>query len=243
MGKLLFTERFAFSETDSVLVIGLGRFGLSVALSLLALDHEVMGIDIDESRVQDYAHKLTHAVQADATNIQVLRQLGAADFSHAIVGIGSNLSASLMTVMALTELGIKDIWVKATNEEHGRIAERIGAHHVVYPEAAMGERVAHLVSGKLIDYIEFEDGFSIAKIQTPNFMFNQTLEQSRVRELHQVTVVGIKRLNQDFSYAKPDSLVLEGDLLIVAGTTKSIERFSGLLKLARKPKRRQQGKL
>lgn len=237
MDKFLFTERFAFSATDSVLVIGLGRFGTAVAMSLVALGHEVMGIDVDEDIVQEWSHRLTHAVQADSTNVQVMRQLGAADFSHAIVGIGGNLSASLLTVMALSELGIKDIWVKATNDAHGRIAERIGAHHVVHPEAAMGERVAHLVSGKMIDFIEFDDGFAIAKIQSPDFCHNKTLAQSQIRESHHITVVGVKRLNQDFTYAKPDTHILPGDLLIVAGATKSIEKFCAHISSARKSRR------
>ena len=237
LGNFLFTERFAFSASDSVLVIGLGRFGGSVAQSLMALGHEVMGIDIDEERVQDWSHRLTHAVQADSSNVDILRQLGAADFSHAIIGIGSNLSASLLTVMAMTELGIKDIWVKATNTAHGQIAERIGAHHVVYPEAAMGERVAHLISGKMIDFIEFDDGFAIAKLQAPAFCHNMTLDESRVRELHDITVVGVKRLNEDFTYAKPETFIKVGDLLIVSGPTKAIEKFAAKIHQNKKTKR------
>ena len=136
MGKL-FTEQFAFSQGDSVVVIGLGRFGGAVAKSLMSLGHDVMGIDRDAEPVQAWADRLTHAVQADATQVMVMRQLGVADFRHAIVGIGDNLAASLMTLMALTELGVADIWVKALTEEHGKIAQRMGAHHVVYPEADM----------------------------------------------------------------------------------------------------------
>ena len=226
LGKFLFTERHAFSATDSVLVIGLGRFGSAVAQSLITLGHEVMGIDVDEEKVQEWSHRLTHAVQADATNVDTMRQLGAADFSHAIVGIGDNLSASLLAVMALSELRVRDIWVKASNAAHGRIAERIGAHHVVYPEAAMGERVAHLVSGKMIDFIEFDDGFAIAKIQSPAFCHDMTLDESRIRELHHITVVGVKRQNEDFTYAKPDTTIKPGDLLIVSGPTRAIEKFS-----------------
>ena len=235
LDNFLFTERFAFSASDSVLVVGLGRFGSSVAQSLVTLGHEVMGIDIDEERVQDWSHRLTHAIQADSSNVDILRQLGAADFSHAIVGIGDNLSASLLTVMAMTELGIKDIWVKATNTAHGQIAERIGAHHVVYPEAAMGERVAHLISGKMIDFIEFDDGFAIAKLQAPTLCHNLTLDESRIRELHDITVVGVKRLNEDFTYAKPETFIKPGDLLIVSGTTASIEKFAAKTNQNKRP--------
>jgi trk system potassium uptake protein len=226
LGKL-FTEQFAFGQGDSVVVIGLGRFGGAVAQSLISLGHDVMGIDRDAGPVQAWADRLTHAVQADATNEMVMRQLGVADFRHAIVGIGDNLAASLMTLMALTELGVGDIWVKALTEDHGKIAQRMGAHHVVFPEADMGERVAHLISGRMIDYIELDDGFAIAKIHAPALTFGQTLGQSGVREKFGVTVVGIKRPGDDFQHATPDSRVQSGDLLIVSGPTDRVEKFAG----------------
>lgn len=208
-------------------MIGLGRFGSSVAQSLMRLGHDVMGIDKDAESVHAWADLLTHAVQADSTNTMVLRQLGVADFAHAIVGIGTDLAASLMTIMALTELGIKDIWVKALTTEHGHIAQRIGAHHVVHPEADMGERVAHLISGRMVDFIEFDDGFGIAKIHAPTATHNHTLAESNVRGEFGVTVVGLKRANEDFQHAKPETLVLPGDLLIVSGSTHRIQKFAG----------------
>lgn len=223
----LFTEQFAFSKGDSVVVIGLGRFGSAVAQSLMRLGHDVMGIDRDVEPVQYWADLLTHAVQADSTNVNVMRQLGVADFSHAIVGIGSDLAASLMTIMALTELGIRDIWVKAMTAEHGQIAQRIGAHHVVYPEANMGERVAHLITGRMMDFIEFDDGFAIAKIHAPVPTHNHALSESGVREKFGVTVVGIKRANEDFQHATPSTRILPGDMLIVSGPTSKIELFAG----------------
>jgi trk system potassium uptake protein TrkA len=222
----LFTEQFAFSKSDSVVVIGLGRFGGSVAQSLMRLGHDVMGIDRQAEPVQALADLLTHAVQADSTNTMVMRQLGVADFVHAIVGIGSDLSASLMTVMALAELGIKDIWVKALTAEHGQIAQRIGAHHVVYPEADMGKRVAFLITGRMMDYIEFDDGFAIAKIHAPTPTHRRTLAESGVHETFGVTILGVKRTNEDFQHATPDTLVMPGDLLIVSGPTSRIEKFA-----------------
>ena len=223
----LFTEQFSFAKSDSVVVIGLGRFGSSVAQSLVRLGHDVMGIDRDELLVREWADLLTHAVQADSTNTAIMRQLGVADFSHAIVAIGTDLAASLMTLMTLTELGIKDIWIKALTPEHGQIAERIGAHHVVYPEADMGERVAHLITGRMIDFIEFDDGFAIAKIHAPTSCHNKALGESRVRDEFGVTVVGIKRAHEDFQHATPASRILPGDLLVVSGPTRKIEVFAG----------------
>lgn len=227
MAKFLFSEQFSFSKGDSVVVIGLGRFGSSVAQSLMRLGHDVMGIDRDAEPVHEWADLLTHTVQADATNLMVLRQLGAADFAHAIVGIGTDLAASLMTIMALTELGIQDIWVKALTAEHGHLAQRIGAHHVVYPEADMGERVAHLITGRMVDFIEFDDGFAIAKIHAPLLIQNNTLADANIREKYGVTVVGLKRANEDFQHATPGTRVLPGDLLIVSGTTHLIQEFAG----------------
>lgn len=215
------------SEPDSVMVIGLGRFGTGVAQALVTLGHDVLAIDSSAETVQRLASTLPHVVQADATNAETLKQLGAQDFAHAVVSIGSDLECSVLTVLNLSQMGIKDIWAKANTQQHGRIAERVGAHHVVYPEADMGARVAHLVTGKMIDFIEFDDGFAIAKTRAPRETHGKTLAQSQVRSRHQVTIVGIKRRHQDFIYAKPESEIRAGDLLIVAGATRMVERFAG----------------
>jgi len=222
----IFTEQFAFSTSDSIVVIGLGRFGGAVAQSLMRLGHDVMGIDQKEDLVQFWGDRLTHTVQADSTNENVMLQLGVADFSHAIVAIGTDLAASLMTLMVLTELGIKDIWVKAKTPEHGQIAQRIGAHHVVFPEADMGERVAHLITGRMMDFIEFEDGFAIAKIHAPAHTYHRTLAESHVRSRFGITIVGVKRANEDFQHALPETRILPADLLIVSGPTKKIQEFA-----------------
>ena len=213
-------------KTDSVIVIGLGRFGSGVAQSLNASGHDVLAIDSSAEAVQAHSGKLPHVIQADATDIESLKQLGAGDFRHAVVGIGQNLEASVLSILNVSQLGIKDIWAKAQNQPHGRIAERVGAHHVVYPEYQMGERVARLVTGKMIDFIEFEDGFAIAKTRTPREAQGKTLAESALRTKHGVTVVGIKRRHQDFIYAREDTVVQPGDFLIVAGPTKAIERFA-----------------
>ena len=223
----LLKRPLTFAQGDSVVVIGLGRFGSAVAQSLTRLGHDVMGIDRDAELVQAWADQLTHTVQADATNANVMRQLGIADFTHAIVGIGTDLSSSLMTIMALTELDIKDIWVKAFTPEHGRIARRIGAHHVVYPEAEMGERVAHLITGRIVDYVEFSEGFAIAKIHAPVPTHNRPLDDSGILESFGVTVVAAKRADDDFRHTTPGTVVRPGDLLIVCGPADKVEAFAG----------------
>ncbi|MBX9455107.1 MAG: TrkA family potassium uptake protein [Rhizobium sp.] len=213
---------------DGVVVIGLGRFGTAVAQSLIRLGHDVLGIDESADLVQSWADQLTHVVEADSTNADTLKRLGVHDYPHAVVAIGTDLEASVLTVLALSELGVPDIWAKALNRNHGRILEKTGAHHVVFPEAAMGERVAHLVTGKMMDFIEFDDGFAIAKTNAPAEAFGRTLGQSGLRTKHGVTVVGVKRPHQDFTYATQDTLVERGDLLIVSGATPLVEKFAAL---------------
>lgn len=216
------------SSPDSVVVIGLGRFGGALAESLVRLGHEVLAIDENETLVQSWADRLTHVVQADASNNETLRRLGVPDFARAVVGIGTDIEASLLTVLALSEVGVKDIWAKALSVRHGRLLQRTGAHHVVYPEAAMGERVAHLVTGKMIDFIEFDDGFAIVKTRAPQEAIGHTLAESALRSKYGVTVVGVKRPREDFTYARPETLIERGDLLIVSGPTHLVETFAAL---------------
>ena len=211
-----------------VIVIGLGRFGSSVGRTLERMGHEVLGLDSNRALVQDLADDLTQVVEADATDIDTLRSLEAGSFQSAVVAIGSDIEASVLTVLALSDLGVPTIWAKATSENHGRILQRTGAHHVVFPEANMGERVAHLLNGQLMDFIQFDDRFAIAKLAAPEQIVGITLQMSDVRTKHGITVVGIKRVDQDFVYAVPDTIVLPNDVLVISGTIDDIERFAAL---------------
>jgi trk system potassium uptake protein TrkA len=214
--------------TDAVVVVGLGRFGTSVAMSLLRLGHDVLAIDENAELVQKWSDDLTHVVAADSTDEEALQQLGVEGFPRAVVGIGADIEASVLTVLALAELGIQDIWAKAISRKHGQILERVGAHHVVYPEHDMGERVAHMVTGAVIDYIEFDDGFSIARTKSPHEAHGRTLSESALRSKYGITVVGVKRRGEDFTYARPETRVHAGDELIVSGPTVAVEKFSAL---------------
>ena len=216
------------SERDTILVVGLGRFGGAVAESLTHLGHEVLAIDENAEIVQQWSERLTHVVQADSTRSEALRQVGAKDITRAVVAIGSDVEASVLTVLALEEVGIRDIWAKAVSAKHGQILERVGAQHVVYPEAAMGERVAHLVTGRMIDFIEFDDGFAIAKTTAPREAWDMTLSESNLRQKYGITVVGLKRRHADFTYAQAHTFVESGDILIVSGPTRLVEKFSAL---------------
>lgn len=208
-----------------VFVAGLGRFGFSVAKSLLRLGHEVLGVDDSAEVVQRWSTELTHVAQADATDQETLLQLGVDQFEVAVVGIGTDIEASVLTVMSLSEIGVKEIWAKAINGKHARILERIGATHVVRPEAAMGQRVAHMVTGAMIDYMEFDDGFAIARTRAPLEAAGRTLEQSALRSKYSVTVVGVKRRGEDFTYARPETRIEMDDELIVSGPTAKVEKF------------------
>lgn len=211
-----------------VVVIGLGRFGGAVAESLVRLGHDVLGIDESAEIAQEWSDRLTHVVQADTTSPEVLRRLGVAGFGCAVVGIGTDMEASVLTVLALADLGVPEIWAKASGPRHGRILERTGAHHVIYPEANMGERVAHMVSGQMMDFIQFEDGFAIAKLRAPREAVGKTLGECALRSRHGVTVVGVKPPREAFVPAQADTRITRDAVLIVFGATKDVEAFAGL---------------
>lgn len=213
-------------RNKGMLVLGLGRFGGAIAETLEKLGHEVLAVDADDKIVQSFAGTLTHVVQADTTSEAALGQIGAADFDCAVVAIGSNIEASILTTSILVDLGIKNIWAKAISKPHGRILERVGATRVVLPEHEMGERVAHIVAGRALNYIEFEDGFALVETKPPAEYVGKTLGTAGIRKAHGVTVVCVKRRGEDFSYATADTTLGADDLLIVAGKTHLAERFA-----------------
>ena len=211
-----------------VVVLGLGRFGKSLALELMAQGTEVLGIDADEAVVQRVANRLTHAAVADTTDEEALRQLSVADFDRAVVGIGSDLEASLLTASALINMGVTNVWAKAISNAHAKILSQIGVHHVVRPEHNMGKRVAHLVRGRMLDYIEFDDGFAMVKTSPPAFLAGKRLGDTTLRSQHRVTVVAVKRAGEGFTYATADTTIRPGDTIIVSGQIRDAERFSEL---------------
>lgn len=214
--------------SDPVVVIGLGRFGSSIALELVRRGTEVLAIDNRPKIVQSLAGQITQLATADSTDMEALRQLGVPDFYRAVVGIGSNIEASILTTSLLVEMGIDDIWAKAVNRQHGRILDRIGAHHVVLPEHDMGERVAHLVSGRMLDYVEIEEGFAFIKTRPPRDFVGTPLGESKLRKKYGVTIVAVKSPGEDFTYATADTVLNYDDIIIVSGRTEQLERFSEL---------------
>ena len=229
--KIFTRRRFTESATgslkaDSVVVIGLGRFGTAVASKLVELGVEVLGIDNSQELVDAWADRLTHVRVADATNPSTLEQLGISEFDAAVVAIGSGIESSVLATAALVDLGVKNLWAKAITAQHGRILQRVGATHVVYPEREMGERVAHVVTGDVIDYFEFDEHFAMATVSTPRELMDKSLGDSRIRDRFKVTVVYVKPAGGQFTYATADTVVGRGDLLIVAGANHDLERFA-----------------
>jgi trk system potassium uptake protein TrkA len=210
------------------LVCGLGRFGGALARELVTLGHEVLGVDADPKTVQDHASVLTHVVQADTTDPEALREVGAPEFETAIVAMGTDIEASILTTSVLVDFQIPKIVAKAVTRAHGKILDRVGATRVVFPERDMGVRVAHTVTGRTIDYVQLDPGFALVETTAPSAIVGKTLAEAEVRRRYGITVVCVKPAEGTFTYATPDTVVREGDILVVAGETKHAERFSEL---------------
>jgi trk/ktr system potassium uptake protein len=228
LASLLHPRRPDDRPGGAVVVIGLGRFGSALAVELMAGGTEVLGIDGDPDIVQALNGELSQVVRADSTKEEALRQLAVPDFDYAVVGIGTNVEASILTASLLISFGIKEVWAKALSEAHGRILTQLGVAHVVYPEADMGRRVAHLVRGAVLDYIQFEDDFAMVKTCPPAEVIGKRLGDTGIRNRHDITVVAVHRRGQGFTYATADTVVEPDDMIIVAGRTRAAERFSRL---------------
>lgn len=226
--KQLSDQQTSAGGDQRVAVIGLGRFGSSLAHELMRRGWDVLGIDTSARLVQKYSDALTHAVVADCTDPETLRQLGVHEFTSAVVAIGTDIEASILVTSNLLEAEVPNIWAKAISRQHGQILERLGAHHVVLPEHEMGERVAHLVTGRMLDFIEFDDDYALVKTVAPEIATGMPLGHSLVRSKYGVTVVGIKRSGEDFTYATADTVVEKGDVIIVTGKTQAVENFAEL---------------
>ncbi len=210
---------------STIVVIGLGRFGTALALELVKTGREVLGIDSDERLVQANAESLTHVVQADTTDEATLRELGIQDFDSAVVAIGSDLEASILTASLLLQLGVPEVWAKATSVSHGRILEQLGVHHVIFPEMDMGKRVAHMVSGESLDYIQLDEDFVMAKTEVPESFDGKTLSDMKFRSNHGVTVVATRKEGESYMPSFPETVLHTGDVMIVSGRTSKVEDF------------------
>lgn len=209
-----------------IAVIGLGRFGSSLASTLIDMGHDVLGIDHDERLVATHKDTLTHVVQADTTDERTLRELGLADVQTVVVCIGTDIESSVLTAVGLVDLGVAHLWAKAITEAHARILDRVGVHHVVRPEAQMGARVAHMLSGSVLEYLALDDDFVIAEMVVPPHLAGSTLLDAQLRARHRITVVCVKPAGGAFTYAEPATLLGGDDLIVVAGHRSDVERFT-----------------
>ncbi|USK35509.1 TrkA family potassium uptake protein [Bacillus sp. F19] len=207
-------------------VIGLGRFGGSICRELSEEGMEVMAIDMDEDRVNEYANIASHAVVGDSTDEAVLKSLGIRNFDHVIVAIGDNIQSSILTTLMLKELGVKFITVKAQNDYHEKILRKIGADQIVHPERDMGRRIAHnLISNNVLDYLELSDEHSIVEIAVNNKLSGNTLIDLDIRAKYGINIVAIKRGKEIFVTPQADEVIQKDDILIVIGADTDIDRF------------------
>ena len=225
-------RRLTETPRHTILVIGLGVFGSSVAETLMALGHEVLGVDEDPDVVARMADRLTSVVEADGSDEAAMRQLGIRDFTRGLVAVG-DLEASVLAAANLVELGVQHVWAKALSDRHGRILERIGVHHVVSPEREQGMRVGHLIGGTMLDFIEVDDGWALVKVLPLPESIGKSLGESHLRELYGITVVGTKRPGRPFQFAQRETVIQPEDALIIAGETRVCEQFSAIADEAR----------
>jgi trk system potassium uptake protein TrkA len=216
------------AQADSVVVIGLGRFGGSLALELEAQGTEVLGIDSNEDTVQSYNGRLTHVVRADSTKEEVLRQLSVHEFDRAVVGIGSDIEASILTTSRLLTFKKPQIWAKAISEPHAEILNQLGVNHVIRPEHDMGKRVAHLVRGSLLDYVEFEDDFVMIRTSPPTEARDRPLGVLGLRDKYGITIVAVKRPGGIWGHTTAQTVLYDDDQIIVQGSKTQAERFSNM---------------
>ncbi|WP_058302444.1 potassium channel family protein [Gorillibacterium timonense] len=208
-------------------IIGIGRFGSSVALSLTQLGYEVLAVDPDESKIQAISQWVTHAVQADPTEEEALRAIGIRNFDVVVVAIGQDIQASILTTLILKELGVKMLIVKAQNELHGKVLRKIGADKVIFPERDMGQRLAHaLISPNILDFIELSDNYSIVEIRATPLLIGKSLKQLDIRAVYGCNVMAIKSIDGKMNITpSADDLIQATDILIVVGRNDDLNRF------------------
>lgn len=211
-------------------VIGLGRFGTSVAKTLYALGNDVLAIDLDEDLVQDISDSVTHAVQMDATDENALRTLGVRNFDVAVITIGSNIQASVMVTLIVKELGIKHIIAKGQSELHAKVLYKIGADRVILPEKDMGVRVAHnLVSSNILDYIELSPDYSIIEIEAPKVWQGGNLRDLNVRANYGINIMAVKKGNEINVAPNAQDVIEPGDILVAIGSVDDLTKLESLI--------------
>ncbi|WP_094547454.1 potassium channel family protein [Petroclostridium xylanilyticum] len=211
---------------SSFVVIGIGRFGRSVAKTLYELGNEVLAIDENEEIIQDISEYVTHAVAGDVTDENVLKSLGIRNFDVAVVAIGGNMESSILVTVLLKEMGVKYILAKAQSELHAKVLSRVGADRVILPERDMGVRVAHnLVSTNILDYIELSPDYSIMEITAPEHWEGKTLKELNVRVRYGINIMAIKNGTEINISPKADDVIRQDDVLVVIGSNDDLNKL------------------
>ncbi|MDA0271065.1 MAG: TrkA family potassium uptake protein [Chloroflexi bacterium] len=211
---------------QQVVVIGLGRFGSAVATELVRLGHEVLGIDTNMDTVQAMANSLSSVVQAEGTDEETLARLGIAEFDVGVVGISSDLETSILTTLLLKRLGVKRVIVKARNDTHGEILDRVGADRVVYPERDTGLRLAHSwTSFDVTDSLDVVEGYAVSRVTVPPELVGQTVKRAVLDRNFQVTLLLLARGERVTVYPSGSEVIREDDILVIGGELPEMERF------------------
>ncbi len=212
-----------------VVVVGLGRFGSSMARELYQAGHDVLAIDLNEQKVQDALGEVTYSVRGDATNETLLKELGVQNFDVAVVAIGTDVQASILTTVLLKSLNIPFIIARSSNQLHGSTLERIGADKVVYPEQETGRRMAHVeFHPGVLDYMDVAANYGIIKTRPPEHLIKRTLEEgglSGSRDKYGLAVLAIRRGREFILAPSKEEQVLPGDILIVAGSAEQLGKL------------------
>jgi trk system potassium uptake protein TrkA len=207
-------------------VIGLGRFGTAVAKTLFDMGYDVMGIDISEERTHEAMGCTTHVVQLDAIDEVALQSVGIRNFDVAIVAIGQDIQASILTTLILKEIGVKYVVAKAQNDLHAKVLIKTGADRVVFPERDMGVRVANnLTSTNILDYIELAPDYSIVEITAPKFMVNKSLKDLDLRARFGINVVAIKSGKDILVSPTADTIIKAGDIVVAIGSNEKLNKI------------------
>ena len=207
-------------------VIGMGRFGSSVATALYRLGYQVLAIDENEERIEQVLNMVTHAVQANCTDEEALRAIGIRNFDVVVVAIGEDIQASILTSLILKEMGVKMLVVKAQSELHGKVLAKIGVDKVIFPERDMGLRLAHsLISPNILDYIELSDDYSIVDIQVPPRMVGKNLRELDIRAKYGCNVMAIKTGDRMNIAPRAEDTIKENDVLVVVGSNENLRKL------------------
>lgn len=214
------------ADRSGVLVIGLGRFGEALARGLVDQGIEVLAVDFDIDIVERLSGELPNVVQLDGTSARALRQVGAEQFTRAVVAIASNIEASVLSALTLLDdLNIETVWAKAISLEHAKILQRVGVQRVIQPEHDMGERTARSLARRVTDYFTVEDDFALVEMEAPRRFVGQPLGESGIRARYGVTVVSMKSPGGTFRHVDQSTIMNAGDLILLAGTPTSLDRF------------------